>query len=91
LPDFLDAIARSISEAIVVEQLHELVDGRIEVYAWALSDGAAQDFGRKLVANFRPGDFKLEDFKVQLSNGRLGLAGYRVQFKLVPEFKENME
>lgn len=80
----LDGLADTVSDEVVVNQITEEAPAEIEVEAWALSEQAAQRFAQRLVSKLRRWDLTVRESDLRAAEGRLSLAGYAVNLKLIP-------
>lgn len=80
---FLENLASSVSEDVVVNALEETPNMGIRLAAWALNEKAAQQFIQSFKNAITPLGLDLVDPVVRSQTGRLGLLGYDINFRLV--------
>lgn len=79
---FLENLASSVSEDVVVNMVEETPNLGIRLSAWSLNEKAAQQFIQAFKNAIAPLGLELVDPVVRSQTGRLGLLGYDINFRL---------
>ena len=82
LVDILRAFELSVADDVVVDSMTEDTRLGFSIYAWALSEAAAQEFAKRFQVNVHLTNYHIRDSTVNEQPGRLGLMGYAIKFKL---------
>lgn len=80
---FLENLASSVSEDVVINALEETPNMGIRLAAWSLNEKAAQQFIQSFKNAISPLGLELLDPVVRSQTGRLGLVGYDINFRLL--------
>lgn len=95
LPALLGALARAVGDDVVLDAIHHSkVDAdtaRIQVVGWSPGYAAAQAFASRAQGEVAPLGFAVTQSEVVAADGRMGQAGNRVSFWLVPASSEELE
>lgn len=80
IPGILEAVAMSVSQAVVLDLLEEYEDrSGFYLQGWALKDTEGQLFATRLNENLHRWNYKVENIKLEKSTGRTGLDGFTLK------------
>lgn len=82
IPAFLDLVAESVNEEIVVNRILEREGGIILMSGWGLNEKTIQAFARDLSRKLVFWNLKISGLEIREGKGKLGLIGYAYDFEI---------